>query len=180
MDKIKAGDYIFVAGYVGLFGTFQILERQEKKLLEHFSKTFIHGIQIKKEKLQEKSLPQIEELFKDAYIKELDNGGIYKALYEMSMGNKVGFDIDIFKIPILQETIEFCEIFRINPYQFDSKGSYLIISDPKDEDVRHLLESTLNMSLIGVITDNPDKIIRSKDEIKHLQRPVVNEIDKIM
>ncbi len=40
-----------------------------------------------------------------------------------------GLDLDMKKISILQETIEVCEHFRLNPYQMISTGSFLAVTD---------------------------------------------------
>lgn len=179
MEQIKPGDYIFISGYAGLEGTFEILKRQEERLKAHYTSSFLREIQKKAETLHLPKQKEVASYFQAAYIKELSEGGIYQALYKMAMSQKVGFDIDIFKIPILQETIELCELFRINPYQFNSGGSYLIIANPQKEEIKHLIEEDGFLQLIGLITESPDKLIRSGDEVKHLQRPVLNEIEKI-
>lgn len=179
INQIKPGNYIFISGYAGLEGTFEILRRQEEKLKAHYASSFLREIKKKEENLQLPKKEEVENFFAESYLAELGPGGVYQALYVAAMEQKVGFDIDIFKIPILQETIELCELFRINPYQFNSGGSYLIIANPQAEEIKHIIEETSFLHLIGVITESPDKLIRSGDETKHLQRPVVNEIEKI-
>ena len=54
--------------------------------------------------------------------KDLSEGGIFGALWEMADGAGIGLDVALKRIPIQQETVEICEFFGVNPYQMLSDG----------------------------------------------------------
>lgn len=82
-------------------------------------------------------------------------------------------------ISILQETVEVCEHFRLNPYQLTSVGSFLMVTDRGEELCEKLVGQGIKASLLGHITDNNDKIIRNGEEIRYIDRPAPDEIFKI-
>lgn len=62
-------------------------------------------------------------------VRQVADGGILAALWNLALELNQGLDLDMKKISILQETIEVCEHFRLNPYQMISTGSFLAVTD---------------------------------------------------
>ena len=83
------------------------------------------------------------------------------------------------KFSILQETVEVCERYRLNPYQLSSVGSFLVVSEEADELAEKLREYGVQAEVIGRMTDNHDKIIKNGEEIRYIDRPAPDEIYKI-
>ena len=83
------------------------------------------------------------------------------------------------KFSILQETVEVCERYRLNPYQLSSVGSFLVVSEEADELAEKLREYGVQAEVIGRMTDNNDKIIQNGEEIRYIDRPAPDEIYKI-
>lgn len=82
-------------------------------------------------------------------------------------------------ISVLQETVEVCEHFRLNPYQLTSVGSFLMVTDNGAGLCEKLLEQGIKASVIGRITDNNDKVIYNGEEVRYIDRPAPDEIFKI-
>ena len=95
---------------------------------------------------------------------------------EQYKAQNVTYDRDI---PILQETVEVCEYFHLNPYQLASAGSFLMVTENAEALCQRLAEQGIPASIIGQITDNNDKIIQNGEEIRYIDRPAPDEIYKI-
>ena len=52
------------------------------------------------------------------FMTSLSKGGIYKALWDIGEKCGTGLTVELKSIPIKQETVEICEVFDINPYEF--------------------------------------------------------------
>lgn len=83
------------------------------------------------------------------------------------------------KISILQETIEVCEHFRLNPYQMISTGSFLAVTDKGEVLADALNNQGITAAVIGHTTDNNDKILRNGEEMRYIDRPAPDEILKL-
>ncbi len=83
------------------------------------------------------------------------------------------------KISVLQETIEVCEYYHLNPYQLASAGSLLIVTDNGSFLTESLLADGLEASLIGRLTDNNDKLIKNGEEQRYVDRPAPDELNRI-
>ena len=84
------------------------------------------------------------------------------------------------KFSILQETIEVCEMYRLNPYQLRSGGCFLVVTDQESRVKRSLEAKGIKVSVIGEITDNNDKVIRNGEDLRYIDRPAPDELAKIL
>ena len=80
----------------------------------------------------------------------------------------------------MQETIEICECYRLNPYQLRSEGCFLIVTDEESRVERLLAEQGIRGTVIGEIANNNDKIIRNGEDIRYIDRPAPDELAKIL
>ena len=80
---------------------------------------------------------------------------------------------------ILQETVEVCEYFRLNPYQLSSVGSFLMVSEDAEGLAEQILAAGGKANVIGSLTDSHDKLIHNGEEIRYLDRPAPDELWKI-
>ena len=107
-------------------------------------------------------------------MKDVSRGGVFAALWEFSSKLQCGFEADLKKIPIRQETIEICEYFDLNPYQLYGQGAILAAvpekggeTSPEERDF--LLRA--GFQRIGSLTAGKARIIRNGEEIRYLERP---------
>ena len=176
---------IVLVGYAGLGGSIELIKDNEEKLSKHFSKYFM-SLCKKLDSFLVESEPFCGEKIAQEYISgevlELGKLGIHNSLWsalwnicELNLAKKeqIGIDVDITQIPIRQETIEICQFFGLNPYKISSKGSYLILTKDPDKVITLLEREKVKASMIGVLTDKKERIIRRADYIRHLPRPSV-------
>lgn len=116
-----------------------------------------------------------QEIYKSecmvSYAHNLSAGGVYAGLWELGEACQCGIDVDLKQIPILQETIEVCEFFDINPYMTFSGGSVLILTDHGDDLAEHLKKLGFFARMIGQTTTGNDRIVNSGDIHSYLTPP---------
>lgn len=114
---------------------------------------------------------------------DISGGGIFRALWELAELAETGIRIDLKKIPVKQETIEICEVFGLNPYELLSGGALLMVTEDGEGLVEKLTAAGIAAAEIGRLTDDNDRVIvthsEGGDEIRFLERPKTDEIDKL-
>ncbi len=101
---------------------------------------------------------------------DVSDGGIFGALWDMAEGAGMGFEIELKKIPMLQEIVEITGFFGINTYRCKSSGSLLIACEDGESVAEKLLKEQIPAVVIGKFTDSNNKIIRNDDEVRYLER----------
>jgi hydrogenase maturation factor len=162
-------------GYVGLEGMLRILEEDEAALKTRFSTSFFRKIQEKKRYLCQRKALQIARESDVFAMHQVTEGGIFAALWEVAEEFEVGLDVELPKMSILQETVEICECYQLNPYQMTSSGSFLFVTEQGDVLVRKLKEAGVPASKIGSFTSGCARVIRTGEEVRYLDKPVSDE-----
>ena len=116
---------------------------------------------------------------KVSFVRQIGSGGILAALWNLSKETKLGLDMNMKAFSILQETVEVCEYFRLNPYQLSSVGSFLMVSEDAEGLAEQILAAGGKANVIGSLTDSHDKLIHNGEEIRYLDRPAPDELWKI-
>ncbi len=176
----KAGWDLVLTGWAGLSGTCRILGEKEEELALRFSQAFLR--QIGSYGACIFALKEIEAARNEgvSVIRQVPEGGILEALWDMAKETGLGISADMKKISVKQETIEICEYFRLNPYQLSSTGALLMAGERGEELADALREKGIHAAVIGRLTDGNDKIVRNGAEIRYIDRPVPDEIRKIL
>lgn len=180
--EVSCGQEIILAGWVGMSGMLQAAEEKEKELGQQFSPSFMKKILEHRKELFGKKIIDIikaEGEEKVTMIKQIGEGGLLASLWDVAKETKLGLETDMKRFSILQETVEVCERYRINPYQLSSIGSFLVVADGADVLAEKLREHGVQAEVAGRMTDNHDKIIRNGEEIRYIDRPAPDEIYKI-
>ena len=171
-------DIVFV-GHAGMDGMLRITEEKEQELKTRFAPVFMKQI---KSYGQQIFAPKEIEAAKAGgafVVRQVADGGILAALWNLALELNQGLDLDMKKISILQETIEVCEHFRLNPYQMISTGSFLAVTDNGEVLADALNNQGITATVIGHTTDNNDKILRNGEEMRYIDRPAPDEILKL-
>lgn len=175
---IKGNDVV-MTGWAGLAGTFIMVNEMEWVLNKRFSPTFIKKVLSLEE---DRDVAQDKETalkFGASAIYEVKEGGIFGALWDAAEDFGAGLDIDLYRIPIRQETIEISELFEINPYKLLSTGSLLIMADRGYDLVTEYERAGGNAAVIGKVTDGNDRVVFYDEKKRFLEPPGQNELDKI-
>lgn len=111
---------------------------------------------------------------------DVTEGGIFGALWEMAEASGVGLEIDLKRIPLLQETVEICEFFDVNPYELISSGCMLMAAEDGNTLVRELEKAGIPAVVIGKATAGNDRIIVNEEERRFLEPPKTDELYKVV
>jgi len=106
-----------------------------------------------------------------ALLHDVSEGGLYSALYELSEGYGAGFRADLQKVPLSQETVEFCEILGGDPYTLLSTGCMLAAVRDGERAVEALRGAGVEAAVIGSVTEGHGKILLRGGEESFLGRP---------
>lgn len=171
-------DIVFV-GYAGMDGMLRITEEKEQELKTRFAPVFLKQVLSYEQHIF--ALREIEAAKAGGafVVRQVADGGILAALWNLALELEQGLDLDMKKISILQETIEVCEHFRLNPYQMISTGSFLAVTDNGEILADALNNQGITAAVIGHTTDNNDKILRNGEEMRYIDRPAPDEILKL-
>lgn len=176
------GNPIVMTGWTGLSASFLMAAERETELSKYFPVSIIRNMKKMGDALSTAVESAAAAMSGARIMIALSEGGIFTALWDLSQRTGTGLSVDLRKIPILQETIEFSNYYDINPYQMSSDGALLALFDSDRQALDYislLKEKNISASLIGHLTENRDKIIRNGEEIRYLDRPVPDEIMKI-
>ncbi len=178
-ETMRAGQDIVLTKWIGTEGMLRILEEQNEELARRFTPAFLNqaaafgaGVfagkeaELAREKGAVKILPVSE-------------GGIFAALWKLAEEAGSGLEVDLKKISIRQETIEVCEHFRMNPYQLASSGCLLIVAEDGRMMTDAFAEAGVHASVIGRLRGDRDKIIRNGEDVRYIDRPAPDEINKL-
>jgi len=169
-SKVKPGMDIIATKWVGLEGTANLVAEREEELLGRYAQPFID---------KAKTFGQMMSILPEAAVAvksdagamhDVSEGGVFGALWELAESAGVGLEIDLKKIPIRQETIEFCEYFDVNPYKILSGGCLLIATEDGNGLVRELEKAGIPAVIIGKATDSNDRVLVNEEERRFLER----------
>ncbi len=174
------GQDIVISKWVGLEGTALLADRLGDEIRTRYPAYLVE--EAREFRRYQSVLPEaaIAVQVGVCAMHDASEGGILAALWELAEGWKLGFDIDLRRIPLRQETVEICEFFRINPYELLSGGSLLMVTEKGEELVHALEEAGIPARILGRTTEGPGRILRNEDEIRFLNRPGTDEIYKIL
>ena len=171
-------DIVFV-GYAGMDGMLRITEEKEQELKTRFAPVFLKQVLSYEQHIFRFERNRSRKSRGAFVVRQVADGGILAALWNLALELEQGLDLDMKKISILQETIEVCEHFRLNPYQMISTGSFLAVTDNGEVLADALNNQGITAAVIGHTTDNNDKILRNGEEMRYIDRPAPDEILKL-
>jgi hydrogenase expression/formation protein HypE len=178
-SDIRAGQEIVLTKWVGMDGMLRIVDEKEPELKERFAPAFLHQIRSYREHIFALREIDVAKARGSSAVRQVTEGGILAALWDLAKESGMGLELDLKKISILQETIEVCEHYRLNPYQLTSTGCLLIITEDGEALADELKRNQIQASVIGKVTDNNDKMLHNGEEVRYIDRPAPDEIFKI-
>lgn len=170
-NKAVVNEDIVLTKWIGIGGIQHIIKHSKEEILSKYNMDFIDKAMGNKEDMS--ILPEAEIAKKAGVhcMHDVSQGGIFAALWDMAQASGVGIDIDLRKIPVKQEIIEICEMYDINPYQFQSAGCLLMTFADGYGIVDILANVGIKASVIGKTISGNDKIIHNLDEVRYLDLP---------
>lgn len=171
LGGVKAGMELVICGSIGMEGTAYLYDEQRERLISRLPESYVDGA---KEFYRECNVAEMARRAGQsgaAAMHDVSGGGIFAALWHFAEAAKVGLEVELKAIPVRQETVEFCEIFDINPYQMPSAGCILMAAEHGTVLAEALKDAGFAAAVIGHTTEGNDKIILNGDEVRYLDKP---------
>lgn len=171
-----------VVGCAGAAGTAAIAELRENRLLQRFSAQFTEQCRNAVQGLEKDEGSMLAAALRAGAsdVMEAGEGGIMAALWHLFEGSGLGFRIKLRRIPLLQETVEVCELFEINPYCLLSTGCLLFTADHGWDAAAASSGRNLPFAVIGKVTEGPGKHIHNGEVHSFLNRPKQDELYRMI
>lgn len=117
---------IAVYGLIGYEKALLVYEENRAFLEERFPAFWIRDFLAKREEI-----PDCDGLFTrgQGLAVAIREGGLYGALWQMCEVLGTGCEIDIKKVPLLQEVVEISECFGLDPYEVPSHGAFVVAGE---------------------------------------------------
>ncbi len=175
----RAGEEIVQVKWAGMEGMLRILDEREEELSQRFAPVFISQIRSYRDEIFSAEELETAREMKVTAVRQITDGGILAALWKLAKETRMGIEADMKRISILQETIEVCEHYRLNPYQTASAGSFLMLTEDGKALADALERKQIRASVIGRLTAGNDKLIHNGEDIRYIDRPAPDEIYKL-
>lgn len=178
--KIEAGMDIVMTKWAGIEGTSILAYEGEEQLLTYYHQELIENSKALGRYLSVVKESQIAMNYNIYAMHDVTEGGIYGALWEVASKANLGFLVEQDRIPLLQETIEICEYYDLNPYKLISSGSMLIITDQSEALIADLEANDIKATVIGKLTKGNHKQILFDDVVRSVEPPKSDELYKAL
>lgn len=174
----KVGDDVIMTKWVGLEGTAILANDRETELQSQLTME-----ELEKSKALYKHISVVKEgvlagEFGVNSMHDATEGGILGAAWEVAESSNMGIDLNIEKVPILEETKKICKFYNINPYRLISSGSMIITCCNGAELVNKLKDIGVQAAIIGKITVE-GRYLEEKGKKTHLMPPDIDELFKV-
>ena len=181
---LKPGQDLIVPGSIGLTGAAAAARAGEKALRERFSASYAERLLSLDKDAENFAQNRLgEAFFREAGVTEAEPAeavGIMTSLWNLLESYGLGCTIELRAIPILQETVEVCEVFDINPYRLSSGGCLLMAADNGFSALNALRKRGVEGAVIGKVEKGIARRILNGETETFLDRPKPDEIEKIL
>ena len=180
---------IVVTGYAGLDGSRKIYHHMEyrRKLLMKYSECFFGVLESGSREASgggsEGDSP-LERRFQRERDKGLAaaaamDGGVLAALWQLLKGRRLGGTYDLSKIPVLQQTIEVCEMFELNPYRLYAPSCRVWLAEEPGEILSDAAGAGVPFAVIGYTAGGAAIRRTDTDVPSSLRRPEGDELYRL-
>lgn len=163
---------ILFAGYTASEASAKLAKENEQQLKELYSADFVESA-MHFPFSNEQILSAVSGLCRgDTRTFTTEKQGLLGALWEMSEYYSGGFSIDMFEIPLRQETVEICNFLDLDPFALPSKGCVVIVTDAPLHVREHLKKAGIPAAIAGTLQESRARILRIGEKVRYLDRPV--------
>lgn len=178
LNETVAGSELVMTKTAGLAGAVLLSEAYREALHERYTYAFIDKARTRRDDLSALKEAKLLQELGIAHMHDVAEGGVFGAVWELAERLQAGVEIDLKKIPILQETVEISEYFDVNPYQLRGDGALLFLTHDSALIIEKLEEAGIPAAVIGRMTEGNDRILINEDEIRHLEPNRVEEYER--
>ncbi len=181
--EVKPGDVLVIAGSIGQLGARALLEARKEELSTWFSPEYMEQALLNSEKQLGGVLDVLkgcEESFGISGVQAVGEGGIFRAIWELSGEYGVGVSFSLHCIPIWQWVIEVCERCGVNPYRLWC-GNCLLLAAQRGWQLAQALKGMgIEAEVIGAVEGGIARKIVHRDETGYLERPREDELYRLL
>lgn len=170
---------LVVAGYIARRGAAEIVKARWEELSHRFSQNYLEEVI----SYEEIILPETFSGWNGYPISECQpvrEGGILKAVWDLSGAYGMGVEFSLAKIPVRQETIEICEEYDRNPYRMYTDNCILLTAARGDRLTQRLHQEGIPAAVIGRVKKGIAREILTEEGIGYLERPQEDELKKFL
>jgi len=176
------GNEIIIVNQIALDGTYDLINKNEDELKKRFSASFLNDVKNKLDIAIKAGLEAYDAVSgvlannDGAYIFKMSEGGLYSCLWDAWSTLNTGFDVDVLRIPLYQESIEICNYLMVNPYEISSPSSFAVVvryGGIYDEILELVHKNGLDITVkrVGILTNKKAKRLLNSDEVRFLDKP---------
>lgn len=179
-SSVRPGLDVLAAGYIGLAGTVWLAKNRESVLQKTLPQDYVDsGKALWKyiSKTPKTAAVGQHGILAMCYVAE---GGIFGSLWRFAEALGMGIYTRLREIPVMQQTIEFCEIFDLNPYRLLSGGCALLVSEQSFDTVMYMEQQGIPCKPIGKVTGDNDRVVAHDDTCMYLTKPEADEIYRVI
>lgn len=171
LRNASAGMAVIAAGWIAIEESAYLVDEHRDELLKRLPLSYVSNMDNIAGRACTISAAGVAIENGAAAMHDAAQKGIFAALWELSVGSRCGLNIDLRAIPVRQETIEFCEIMGINPYEAASAGCMLVVTPHPEKLLEAFSAAGIPAAVIGYLTADNDKKIINGDEVRYLDKP---------
>lgn len=194
---IKVGQDLVCIGCVGSLGTQKIIENRRDELSKRFSRAYLDAVAMQSvgnRAFSGGECTDAETVCAQMGVTErypVGRGGVLAALWNFcasagldpESGKRknpgMGCEYRQDQIPVLQGTIELCELYELNPYRLSSENCWLAAADNGGRLAARLKEAGYQAAVIGTVTPGKTRARIDGEEIAYLTRSQKDELEKM-
>jgi hydrogenase expression/formation protein HypE len=176
--RMEPGEDLVVAGYMGQKGTRELIRVFEKELSQWFSKRFLQEAVTEVQPDIASHLQKLMELGATE-TEPAGEGGIFKAIWDLSGAYRIGLTFFPRKIPVRQSTIEICERCGCNPYRLFCENCLVLAAENGGQIVEACADLGIPAAVIGHVEKGSVRKIRHGEETGYLERPGEDELYRV-
>ena len=178
LNETVAGSELVMTKTAGLAGAVLLSEAHREALHGRYTYAFIDKARCRRAELSVRAEAKCLAKHGIVHMHDVAEGGVFGAVWELAERLQAGVEIDLKKIPILQETVEISEYFDVNPYQLRGDGALLFLTQDSAFIIEQLEKAGIPAAVIGRMTEGNDRILINEDEIRHLEPNRVEEYER--
>ena len=175
----KIDDDIVLTKSAGLEGTAILAFENENEISKKYGAYFVTS---SKKLLNEISVVKEGKIafgFGVNAMHDASQHGVLGAIWDIVNNSGHGVIIDKELIPVEPETKTICDFYSLNPYTIPAGGSMLISCTNGDKLVEELNKHSIKASVIGKVTIDKKKILRTESGEIIIPPPTLNELTKV-
>ena len=177
-----------MTGCAGLDGSRKIYQHMEyrRKLLMKYSECFFGVLETGPEEASKSASGdgnRLERRFQKQREEGLamasGDGGVLAALWKLLKGRRLGGTYDLSRIPVLQQTIEICEMFELNPYRLYAPSCRIWLAEQPGEILSDAAGAGVPFAVIGYTAGGAAIRRTDTDVPSSLRRPEGDELYRL-